>query len=191
MKRILTIMILALVAFAAAAQTSIQVQTHNVVDLNEQFNVTFVIEGENSPSDFNWDCPADFDLVWGPQKSSSSSISIINGKRTSSRQVSYTYILMPKSAGEFTLPSATAKVKGDEIVSRPVTVSVVRQDSSSSQSSSQSGSGGVPSDPSAMGLKGRTGAAPPADRRLPPERYSSVLLSTEPMWLWDSLLMPL
>ena len=151
MKRILTIITLALAAFAAAAQTSIQVQTHNVVDLNEQFNVTFVIEGESTPSDFSWDCPADFDLVWGPQKSSSSSISIINGKRTSSRQVSYTYILMPKSVGEFTLPSATAKIKGDEIVSRPVTVSVVRQDSSSSQSSSQSGSNGVPSDPSAMG----------------------------------------
>lgn len=158
MKRILTIITLALAAVAAAAQTSIQVQTHNVVDLNEQFNVTFVIEGENSASDFNWECPSDFDLVWGPQKSSSSSISIINGKRTSSRQVSYTYILMPKSVGEFTLPSATAKVKGNEIVSRPVTVSVVRQDSQSSQqqsSSSQSGGNGVPSDPSAMGGSGQ------------------------------------
>ena len=80
----------AFAAVTAAAQTSIQVQTHNVVDLNEQFNVTFVIEGENSASDFSWECPADFDLVWGPQKSSSSSISIINGKRTASRQVSYT-----------------------------------------------------------------------------------------------------
>ncbi len=151
-RRIFTVIISALAAVAAAAQTSIQVQTHNVVDLNEQFNVTFVIEGENSASDFNWECPADFDLVWGPQKSSSSSISIINGKRTASRQVSYTYILMPKSVGEFTLPPATARVKGNDIVSRPVTVSVVRQDTSSSSrssSSSQSGSNGVPSDPSA------------------------------------------
>lgn len=149
-RKMVAAVIAAALALTAAAQTSIQVQTHNVVDLNEQFNVTFVIEGENSASDFNWECPADFDLVWGPQKSSSSSISIINGKRTSSRQVSYTYILMPKSVGEFTLPPATAKVKGSEIVSRPVTVSVIRQETSSGQSSQQ-GQGGVPSDPGAAG----------------------------------------
>lgn len=140
-------------AVTAYSQTSIQVQTHNVVDLNEQFNVTFVIEGENSASDFSWDCPPEFDLVWGPQKSSSSSISIINGKRTSSRQVSYTYILHPTAEGEFTLPPATAKVKGNEIVSRPVSVTVVKQ-SSSQQSAPQQGQsqgGGIPSDPSAMG----------------------------------------
>lgn len=157
MRKLFAGILWAFAAVTAAAQTSIQVQTHNVVDLNEQFNVTFVIEGENSASDFSWECPADFDLVWGPQKSSSSSISIINGKRTASRQVSYTYILMPKSAGEFTLPSASAKVKGSEIVSRPVTISVVRQNNpSSSQSSTspQSGSNGVPSDPSAAGGSG-------------------------------------
>lgn len=153
MKRLFAIVLLSLAVVAAAAQTSIQVQTHNVVDLNEQFSVTFVIEGENSASDFSWECPEDFDLVWGPQKSSSSSISIINGKRTSSRQASYTYILMPKSEGEFTLPPASAKVKGSEIVSRPVTVSVIRQDSSSSGQSGQQQ--GIPSDPSASGSGNR------------------------------------
>lgn len=156
MKKLFTIVLLSLAAFAAAAQTAIQVQTHNVVDLNEQFSVTFVIEGESSASDFSWECPADFDLVWGPQKSSSSSISIINGKRTSSRQASYTYILMPKSVGEFTLPPASAKVKGSEIVSRPVTVSVIRQDRSSS---GQSGQQGIPSDPSAAGSGNQPGGA--------------------------------
>lgn len=153
MKKLFAGIVFMLAAVAAYSQSSIQVQTHNVVDLNEQFNVTFIIEGENSPSDFSWDCPAEFDLVWGPQKSSSSSISIINGKRTSSKQVSYTYILHPTAEGEFTLPSATAKVKGNEIVSRPVSVTVVKQ-SSSQQTNPQQGQsqgGGVPSDPSAVG----------------------------------------
>ena len=171
MRKLFAGILWAFAAVTAAAQTSIQVQTHNVVDLNEQFNVTFVIEGENSASDFSWECPADFDLVWGPQKSSSSSISIINGKRTASRQVSYTYILMPKSAGEFTLPSASAKVKGSEIVSRPVTISVVRQNNpSSSQSSTspQSGSNGVPSDPQPVAREqGRTEAALDAREKHP------------------------
>ena len=158
MKKLFSIVLLSLAAVAAAAQTSIQVQTHNVVDLNEQFSVTFVIEGENSASDFSWECPEDFDLVWGPQKSSSSSISIINGKRTASRQASYTYILIPKSVGEFTLPPASARVKGSEISSRPVTVSVIRQDNSSSgQSGSQQGRQGIPSDPGAAGSGNQQG----------------------------------
>ena len=160
MKKLLLSILSAFAALAATAQTSIQVQTHNVVDLNEQFNVTFIVEGENSASDFEWECPEGFDLVWGPQKSSSSSISIINGKRTSSRQSSFTYILMPKSTGEFELPPATAKVKGNVIVSRPVTVKVVQQDSAP-QSQSGSGNGGsVPSDPSASSGRGQGGGQP-------------------------------
>lgn len=156
MKKLFLSMISTFAVLAAAAQTSIQVQTHNVVDLNEQFNVTFVIEGENSASDFSWECPPDFDLVWGPQKSSSSSISIINGKRTSSRQSSYTYILMPKSVGEFELPPASAKVKGGEIVSRPFKVTVMKQDSQPQQPSAQGG-GAVPSDPGASSGRGQGG----------------------------------
>ena len=40
---------MALVALTAFAQTSIKVQTHNVVAADEQFNVTFIIEGEDMP----------------------------------------------------------------------------------------------------------------------------------------------
>ena len=158
MRKIFCVVMAVAMAWTAAAQTSIQVQTHNVVDLNEQFNVTFVIEGESSPSDFSWECPADFDLVWGPQRSSSSSISIINGKRTSSKQVSFTYILHPKAVGSFTLPPATAKVKGEQISSRAVSITVLNEEDSqsSSQSSSGASSGaGVPSDPSAAGGNSR------------------------------------
>ena len=159
MRKIFCVVMAVAMAWTAAAQTSIQVQTHNVVDLNEQFNVTFVIEGESSPSDFSWECPADFDLVWGPQRSSSSSISIINGKRTSSKQVSFTYILHPKAVGSFTLPPATAKVKGEQISSREVSITVLNEEDSqsSSQSSSGASSGaGVPSDPSAAGGNSRS-----------------------------------
>ena len=35
------------------AQNSIKVEAPNVVGANEQFNVTFIIEGEKSPSDFS------------------------------------------------------------------------------------------------------------------------------------------
>ena len=74
----------ALLLFAtviSSAQNSIKVQAPNVVGLEEQFNVTFVIAGEENPSNFSW-APGDhFQLVWGPQRGTSSSVQIINGKR--------------------------------------------------------------------------------------------------------------
>ena len=129
----------------AWGQTQIQVQAPNIVAADEQFNVTFVIEGENAPSDISWSPGDDFKLVWGPQKGTSTSISIVNGKKTRSSQTTYTYILMPKSTGSFVLPSATATVKGDPISSSRISLEVVSNGASatggaSGRSSSGSGS---------------------------------------------------
>ena len=107
--------------------------------MNEQFNVTFIIEGEKSPSDFQWSSGDDFQLVWGPQKGSSSSIQIINGKRSSSHQTTFTYILIPKATGTFQLPVATALLSGDRISSTQASIQVVSDGASSSQSSGKNG----------------------------------------------------
>lgn len=124
-------------AIISYAQTSIQVQAHKVVSIDEQFNVTFVIEGAK-PSDFSWDPGSDFDLVWGPQQGRSTSIQIINGKRTESTQTTYSYILRPLKTGKFTLAKASAKVKGNEIYSTSHAIEVVSSESSSGQSSKPS-----------------------------------------------------
>ena len=137
MKKLFLTMFMALCAVAAVAQTEIQVQTHKVVALDEQFNVTFIIEG-SKPSEFTWEPGEDFNLVWGPQQGRSTSVQIINGKRTESSQTTYSYILRPLKAGKFTLPAASATVKGKGITSTPVTVEVVASGSSSSSSSAQS-----------------------------------------------------
>ena len=42
-------------AMPAFAQTSIKVEAPNIVGADEQFNVTFIIEGEDRPSEFVWD----------------------------------------------------------------------------------------------------------------------------------------
>ena len=140
MKRLLSIAAFLLIAFfQLAAQNSIKVEAPDVVAVNEQFNVTFIIEGEKSPSDFQWSVGDDFQLVWGPQRGSSSSIQIINGKRSSSHQTTFTYILIPKSTGTFQLPVATAMLSGDKISSNQASIQVVSDGGSSSQSSSQGG----------------------------------------------------
>lgn len=126
-------------AVAAMAQTSIRAEVHNIVELSERFNLVFIVEGENSPSSFNWEPGDDFTLVWGPQKGSSTSISMVNGKTTRSSQVSYTYILQAKKTGSFTINPATAKVKGKEITSSPVTVKVVDNGAKQSSQATQGG----------------------------------------------------
>ena len=131
---------MAAVGFVAAAQTKIAVEAPNIVGSDEQFNVTFIIEGEDRPSNFNWNPGDDFTLVWGPQRGESTSIRVINGKRSKSSQFTYTYILAPKKTGKFELPAATAKMKGETITSVPAAVEVLASDSSASaQSGASSG----------------------------------------------------
>ena len=79
MKRSAIILALLTASLAAFAQNSIKVQVPNVVAADEQFNISFIIEGENAPSDFNWSEGDDFQLVWGPQKGTSTSITVVNG----------------------------------------------------------------------------------------------------------------
>ena len=134
MKKLLFTLVAALSALAVYAQTDIKVEVHRVVEVGEQFNVTFIVEGENSVSDFSWTPSDDFQLLWGPQSGRSSSIQIINGKTTKSVQTTYTYVLRASQAGKFTIPPATAKVKKNEISSRPVTVEVVAGQKPASQS---------------------------------------------------------
>ena len=137
MKRLLFTLIAAVAALTSYAQTDIKVEVHRVVEVGEQFNVTFIIEGENSISDFSWTPSGDFQLLWGPQNGRSSSVQIVNGKMTKSVQNTYTYILKAVSKGTFTLPSATAKVKKTQIKSSPVSVEVVEGKSSPTSSQSQ------------------------------------------------------
>ncbi len=125
MKKLIFTLFAALAALTAYAQTDIKVEVHRVVEVGEQFNVTFIIEGEGSVSDFSWTPSDDFQLLWGPQSGKSSSVQIVNGKMTKSVQTTYTYVLRADSAGKYIIPAATAKVKKTEISSRPIQIEVV------------------------------------------------------------------
>ena len=141
MKKVFLAAVVIFWGICASAQTTLRVEAPNVVAADEQFNVTFVLEGEDSPSDFQWSQGDDFQLVWGPQQGRSTSVQIINGKRTKSSQFTYTYILLPRKTGKFTLPQARAKVKGKELVSDAAVIEVVSNGSSSSGTAPSSGSG--------------------------------------------------
>ena len=70
----------------------------------------------------------DFDYIAGPYTSQSSSTSFVNGKRTSSFTLTYTYTLMPTKEGAFTLSPATIKVDGEQYTSNGVRITVLPPD---------------------------------------------------------------
>ena len=142
MRKLMTFMVLMATCLFASAQ-DIKVQAPELVSVDEQFNVTFVVEGESSNVDCAWDAGSDFKLVWGPSRGSSSSTTIINGKRSRSVQMSFTYVLMPKKTGRFTLPQADVTIKGKSYKSPSHSIEVVADNSSSANSgNSSAGSGG-------------------------------------------------
>lgn len=156
MKRWMTALAAFVMTLTGWAQT-IRVEVHNIVELGERFNVVFVVDGEHAPSDFQWSPGDDFTLVWGPQKGTSTSISIVNGKTSKTSQTSYTYILQAKKTGTFQLASATATVKGTEIHSRAAQVTVV--EGRDEAAAAQGGSGGTSGNASGSAGEARQSAS--------------------------------
>lgn len=187
MKRLLYILALVAVSLITApgshAQNSIKVEAPNVVGANEQFNVTFIIEGEKSPSDFSWSQGDDFQLVWGPQKGTSTSVQIINGKRTSSHQSTFTYILLPKATGTFQIPAASATVSGEKIYSSQFSIQVVTDASSAGQGSqgSQSSGGSSQGGSGGSGKQAASGEIPASDLFLRLSLSRSEVVLGEPL----------
>ena len=137
MRKIFLTICMGLATLVAGAQTSIKVNVPNVVTLDEQFTITFIIENSR-PTDFEWNVSDDFDNLWGPQQGRSSSVQIINGTRTESSQTTYSYVIRPVKVGKFTLPKARATVNGKDIYSSETTIEVLQGRSTQSQSQPQS-----------------------------------------------------
>lgn len=70
----------------------------------------------------------DFDYIAGPYTSQSSSTSFVNGKRTSSFNLTYTYTLIANKEGTFTISPATIKVDGEQYTSNGVRIIVLPAD---------------------------------------------------------------
>ena len=141
MKRIFALLLLSLSGFFPAMAQSLSVEGPRVVSMDETFRIVFT--ADDRMSDFQWPGTDDFDVVWGPQKGSMSSTSIVNGKRTSTRQETVTYLLQPKRTGTFTLAAATAKVGKQETSSSTLQIEVVAGDAGTqaSQGANPSGQG--------------------------------------------------
>lgn len=144
LKRLIVSVALILTGFAASAQVSFVVDAPRVVDLDEEFRIVFITNAD--PSSFDPPTMHGFDILAGPTSSRMSSTQIINGKRSESYEVSYTYIVQPKSVGKFTISAATVIIDGKKFTSQPLTIEVVKGESANRSNAAQATSGTVSAD---------------------------------------------
>lgn len=83
---------------------------------------------------------AAFDVLSGPNTSTSSSFQFINGKSSSSESTTFTYILSAKKSGKVTIGPASVLVKGKKVRSNSVTLNA-REGSNPNGSYGQTGAG--------------------------------------------------
>jgi len=129
-----------------AQEVEFNAQAPNVVRQGQQFRLTFTVNSQ--ADDFQSPEIKNFTVLAGPSTSSSTNVSIINGKMTRNYQLSYTYVLQAGETGRFTIPSARVKVDGTVYESNSLTIEVIEQKQGASggsqqqsQGQSQSGSG--------------------------------------------------
>ncbi len=122
-------------SLGAYAQHTFKLDAPGVVASDESFRIVLTASGECS--DFNPPDLSDFDVLAGPSTSTMSSTQIINGKRTETFQISYTYILQPKKTGKYTIGSASVEIAGRRYSSSPATIEVIKGEGSSASPSDQ------------------------------------------------------
>lgn len=125
MKRIV-LLIFAIVfsVFELSAQDIVfKCEAPKVVGLHERFRVSFTVNSSN-PSEFKAPTFQNVNILGGPSTSRSSSISIINGKRTDNSSTSFVFWLQSLNTGKITIPSARVKVDGKLYTTKPITISV-------------------------------------------------------------------
>ena len=138
MKRYLSIILLIGIALSALADEVVfKAQAPKQVIVGRPFQITYTVNQRSR--DLRAPEFTDFDVLSGPYTSTSSSTSFVNGKRTSSFEQTYTYMLMAQKVGTFTIAPATVKVDGENVQSNGVRIEVLPEDqTTTSQPSSYS-----------------------------------------------------
>lgn len=129
MKKLIIILI-ALVAYstqALADKVSFTASAPDAVVVGEQFRLSYTVTTQKV-KDFHVPSIKGFDVLMGPSRSQQSSTQIVNGNVTSTSSITFTYILMASTAGEYTIPGASIVADGNEMVSNSVKVKVLPQD---------------------------------------------------------------
>lgn len=140
MRKFLTILVFltaALTAFAEEVQFRAQAPAQVIV--GRPFQLTYTVN--QRAKDLRAPEFTGFDYIAGPYTSQSSSTSFVNGRRTSSFTLTYTYTLMAQKEGTFSITPATITVNGERYASNGVKITVLPEDQPQSSANGQQSTG--------------------------------------------------
>ena len=140
MKKILSILFILTVAIHAFAADGVEFKASAPAQViaGRPFQLTYTVN--QRAKDLRAPEFTDFEYIAGPYTSQSSSTSFVNGKRTFSFTLTYTYTLKADKDGTYTIPPATIKVDGDQYTSNGVRITVLPPDNVNASSSQASNS---------------------------------------------------
>lgn len=139
-KLIFLFVLVCMVVGARATDVVFKANAPEAVVMGEQFRLTFTVNAEGR--DIRVPTIPDFEVLMGPSQSTSYSSSWVNGQSKSETSVSFTYILMPKKEGTFTIPAATVKVNGANYTSNSLTIKVLPADKAGKEAASDAAASG-------------------------------------------------
>ena len=128
--RKLIIILMTLMAYSTqtfADKVSFVASAPDVVVVGDQFRLSYTVTTQKV-KDFRAPSIKGFDVLMGPSRSEQSSTQIVNGSVSSTSSITFTYILMANTAGEFTVPGASIVAEGNQMISNSVKIKVLPQD---------------------------------------------------------------
>ena len=132
MKKLIIILIV-LIAYSTQAfadKVSFTASAPDAVVVGDQFRLSYTVTTQKV-KDFRAPSIKGFDVLMGPSRSQQSSTQIVNGNVTSTSSITFTYILMANTAGEYTIGGASIVADGNQMVSNSVKIKVLPQDQNS------------------------------------------------------------
>lgn len=141
-RHFLLVLVALLVSWTSWAQATFTADAPALTALGQPFRVEFVVDAEPDEGTFKAPSFGNFDVLAGPSVSTGQSVQFINGKQSSSFTRTYTYVLMPTSAGTFTIGVASIAVGGKTLQTQSLLIEVVAE-----KGSSGSNNGGTSSNP--------------------------------------------
>lgn len=139
MKKILLSFTILLLSFCDLYAQSVRLQAPDVCEVGRRINISYVVDTQDV-EDIQVGNFSGFEVLYGPSTSTQSSIQMINGKTTHSSSITFTYVLMAKKEGEFTLPSASVSIKGKVVRSGTASIKVLPSSDASNGSGRSSSS---------------------------------------------------
>jgi tetratricopeptide (TPR) repeat protein len=125
------------VTISQAQQVTFRASAPAQVVEGQQFRLVYTLNREGR--DIRLPNIDGFDVLFGPATSTSHSVSVINGQSTSNTSVTYTYTLMAKETGTFTIAPASINAGGSTYQSNSVSITVLPPDAQPQQGTASSG----------------------------------------------------